>query len=482
MNMTISAVQLGTSSQPQVKTTESGFSDVLTEVRTASPQVQSPASQQAPEQPQSSGDEIRQAIVSEGVSLEAEITSEVFSAEFRETVVELVSGISDGSLEENNRIIDALLEILKKMGENDEEDTVMSLLAELLASMTGNTAFEFKASVSETAITSVNTEITAILSAESEPAENFYAAPQDIMPDYNAQQTSEAQPSAEIEQPAAFEQPITAEPTDISAAKPVDNAPEQPAVALSEQTAPADTYKGLLEDILAAARKDLGLTKAELAAAPSEAPVEESVQPQSEKISFTAPLNRKDGTDELKSILGEAIDSDTDSDTEVKAPAAQENSAALMGNQLPKQTEAITAEKPQAIEAPLPEQQISDEILSKPETVNGGRTEFTMELNPENLGKITVKLVSAEGRVQVNITAENDSTRALLENRAENIGAALRNNGVELEHYQVVSEREEAQLMQESYDGSSKNPYGRNDEEQQQNEDGDDFLEILQQL
>ncbi|MDE7233981.1 MAG: flagellar hook-length control protein FliK, partial [Ruminiclostridium sp.] len=95
-----------------------------------------------------------------------------------------------------------------------------------------------------------------------------------------------------------------------------------------------------------------------------------------------------------------------------------------------------------------------------------------------------VRLISAGGRVQVSIAAENDATRQLLESRSDHIGAALKNNGVELERYQVVSGREEAQLMQDNYDGSSKNPYGHREEpaEEQPAEDGEDFLEILQQL
>ena len=48
---------------------------------------------------------------------------------------------------------------------------------------------------------------------------------------------------------------------------------------------------------------------------------------------------------------------------------------------------------------------------------------------------------------------------------------------------EYISGKTLAQLMQENYDGSSKNPYGRNDEEQP-NEEGEEnsFLEILQQL
>lgn len=462
MEMTISAVQLGASSQPQAKASETGFSDVLTEVRTVNPRVTEASQGQSSESTASAGTTAQQAETTAETPITGEFTETAFSAEFSETVIQLITEITGGNPEENDRVIDALLEILKKMGsDNEEEESGLNLVMELLMSMLGNTesnnSFEFTATFTETSVTAVNTEITAILSAEAETI---------------AQLSAQNVPEEAIAVPVQEEtSPVTAE------GLPEGNGTESPV----QQT--SDTYGKLLNDILEAARKDLGLTKAELKIAlPEEqATTELPLKADNGNKGFVLNLNHKDGTNELNSILGGATEETDDSKQEIKIPTAQDNSVALMEN-LPKQTETVKLEKPVEVSAPLPEQQIADEILSRSETLQGGRTEFTMELNPESLGKITVKLVSTEGRVEVNITAENDATRALLENRAENIGVALRNNGVELERYQVVSGHEEAQLMQESYDGSSKNPYGRNDEEQQTEENGDEFLEILQQL
>ena len=99
------------------------------------------------------------------------------------------------------------------------------------------------------------------------------------------------------------------------------------------------------------------------------------------------------------------------------------------------------------------------------------------------LGRITVKLVTSGERVAVQITAENPETRQLLEARGENLQTVLKNGGVELERYQVVTDREEAQLMQDSYEGSSKNPYSRNNQQQNSGDDsGEDFYELLQSI
>ncbi len=470
MDMTISAVQLSTSSQPQTKTSESGFSDVLTEVRTASPQVSDYTSAYTADTGATT-ENVSMQVSTEEMSVDSAVTVECFSAEFEETVVRLIArttNISPDDSEKMNAVIDALLEVLKKMAKKSEDDPEINLVMELLASMVGeidNTAdFTFAVTAKETAITAVNTEITAILSAEENTAELSAATA-------SAAETSQASVQTAADVSVTSEKPAE---TQQFAVKTADT---QPQVTQETAIAPENAEK-LLNDILAAAKKDLGLTKAEFTQTAETAEMPVRIQNEAKTV---LPFNHKDGTNELNSILGAT--EETTEVKEVKIAPAEQNAAALFTGNAPAQTEAVKAEPDVQVEAPLPEQQLSDEILSKPETFTGGRTEFTMELNPESLGKITVKLVSTEGRVEVNITAENDATRQLLENRAENIGAALRNNGVELERYQVVSGQEDAQLMQDNYDGSSKNPYGRNDEEQQNDESEENsFLEILQQL
>ena len=444
---------------------------------------------------------------------EAEIVAQVdetVMTELKNTVISLVSKANGGNAEENDRIIRALLDILKKMNDDSEEDPVMNLIMELLASMTGDAKdsemFSLNLNVTEVSATET-TEITAILETEvtaeapKTDVVNAFAETAPAQTEEQPVQTAEAVQFMDVVQNEAENQvdaTVQTAVAQVTAEQPVQTeAAENPQPM--QTSAPAQTagtvsepdYNGLLQDILSAAREELGLTKAELTTKPAEvtaeAPaVQEMPEPETthsvQQSAFNLVFNRKDGTDVLNSILGLNTEETADEGTEVKTvPVTQDNSAALAGNTLMK-AENVTAEAEVKVEAPLPEQQIADEILAKPEVINGGRTEFTMELNPESLGKITVRLVSTEGRVEVNISAENDATRQLLESRADNIGQALRSNGVELERYQVVGGQEEAMLMQESYDGSSKNPYGRNDEEQPQDDSEEDFLEILQQL
>lgn len=499
MEMTISAVMVGASSQPQSKASDTGFSDVLTEVRAAAPQ----SAETTANQPAYDASEDYQA--EDAYMTEADIAVEIdetVMTELKNTVISLVSKANGGNAEENDRIISALLDILKKMNDDSEEDPVMNLIMELLASMTGDVKDSdmFSLNMNVTEITRTETtEITAILGAETEAP----VVTADVQSAAETQQPSAAvQTAVEPEQTAQFGQMVenAAELTAATQEMPAQPVAQQPVKSdvpvqteQSVMTAEAEQpdYNGLLKDILSAAREELGLTKAEFTAKPAaapaaqEMPVQPETQPAAQQSAFNLAFNRKDGTDELNSILGlgtEKTAETRDDGQEIKAVTANQDNSAVFAGNVPQKTQVVTAEPQTRVEAPLPEQQIADEILTKPEVFEGGRTEFTMELNPESLGKITVRLVSTEGRVEVNIAAENDATRQLLEARAENIGTALRNNGVELERYQVVSGQEEAMLMQESYDGSSRNPYGRNDEEQTNEESDEDFLEILQQL
>lgn len=147
------------------------------------------------------------------------------------------------------------------------------------------------------------------------------------------------------------------------------------------------------------------------------------------------------------------------------------------------QTSGVTAEIPDngAVVQKTVEAQLSEAIYDKLPQITDGKTEFVMELNPESLGKVEIRLTSdAEGRITVEITASSPETQKLLDARAENVQQALRNNGVELERYQVVYSAEQSAFEQQSYEGSSKNPYLQQEENStEENDDGVNFADIL---
>lgn len=480
----------------------------------------------------------------------------------KEELAQLVIGLSGGDEDEEGKIIDALLKLLKEMREKEDGDASISLAMLLLTAMLGGG--EEKPAELTVTVKNASAEITEIsgscraettltekggfsegtaLSEEnlsdeaalSEGGENFPEAAdaQNEPPAVHTEAAAAEEPlTAETEprtvgtervtsEPSETVQPEAAEPS-VRLREPVKTAEATDPAAFTRETAERQpeiplerdvtareqpireaepkTAEQLLSDILDKARRELGLTKAEFTAEPKPtepktaeartAEVRTEVRlPQAEESAadenrpdsggqsprfsarelFLSP-NHKDGRSELERILGGGKEQQFDPNAAIPRETVREVEIPL-GNE-PK-TDAIPIER-----------QLTDELLARSETVNGGRSEFTMVLNPESLGRITVRMISAGGRVQVSIAAENDATRQLLESRGEQIGTALKSSGVELERYQVVSGREEAQLMQDNYDGSSKNPYGHREEpaEEQPADDGEDFLEILQQL
>ncbi len=109
------------------------------------------------------------------------------------------------------------------------------------------------------------------------------------------------------------------------------------------------------------------------------------------------------------------------------------------------------------------------------------QSEYSLVLNPEELGRITVKLIkAADGAISVTVAAENAQTQRVLEQHSELMQSNLRSGGINLESWQTVSESRQETYSQD-YNGSSKNPYFRRDDAQNAEDDSDDrtFADII---
>lgn len=125
-------------------------------------------------------------------------------------------------------------------------------------------------------------------------------------------------------------------------------------------------------------------------------------------------------------------------------------------------------------------QQVSGKITERAADLKEGAVEYSITLDPEDLGRITVRMTkTADGAVSVSIAAENSKTMKIIEDNGSAIQDTLRQNGVQLENWQTVSEsRQEPQAQ--DYQGSSKNPYRENKNHRQDDDrDGESFAEII---
>lgn len=490
MEMTMSAVSAGASTRTPASTDSSlgsGFSEVLSDVRGSVQENAGGTAAQVGKAERSAPAEAPDKNANADSAASAEQTAQS-AQELSDAVAQIVQTLSgkiegESEFDGQDSVIRALLAILKKMQKNGEADEAVDAVMQLLASMLEQNSCDVASMAVSVTISETSAEISQIT---SEPQQTGTVVNSAVQLSENAAETGVV-PSENVQQNGESDKTLSLEQNRKTGQTEIFDLNEQPSA--EENTLPPvnteNKAEQLLNELLSQARRELGLTKAEATpndggnAASETAPAENAPQNDADLGTLALRMNRRDSTRELNSI----IQSDKSSETQ-QAPDGTEQPTAAFSAVQPEVRELQNLhEEPTQVHAAPPEQQLAEEILSRTETLNGGGTEFTMELNPESLGKITVKLVSTHGRVEVSISAENEETGRLLQSRGENISSALRENGIELERYQVVSGREEAQLMQDSYDGSSKNPYGRNDDEDNsENNDDGEFLELLSQL
>ncbi len=82
-----------------------------------------------------------------------------------------------------------------------------------------------------------------------------------------------------------------------------------------------------------------------------------------------------------------------------------------------------------------PYQQIQDQILNKLD--KPGTKEFQMQLKPENLGTIDIKLKLSEGKLIIDIAAESAKTQAFLNGQVDKLVSSLGLQNVKVESVQV---------------------------------------------
>ncbi len=409
---------------------------------------------------------------------------------------EIASSFSGKDMPETVEQLEALLKSVSGKSAEEAQSAEAMILPEGKENLDAQTLTEPTDEVLNTAQvlqTPQETEKTAMQTEQTDVREIPETAQSETKPE-----ASENREMSETAQNVAANGEVTEARTFAEPAKQTETA-----AGAVREAVPA-SMESMLNDILAKAREELGLVKAEFKQTvqpeqklqspqeaeipqkaeelPKAAETAESAQTAAKQTVLEIRPNHRDVRSELNSILGESTEKNAEEPKKIQIFERGAAEAGLQQGRLGRETAPVNEEIPQTRVAP-PERQLADELLLRSRTMKDGDTEFTMELNPETLGKITVKMVSVGGKIAVSVTAENEMTRQLLQARTDQVGTALRENGVELERYQVVSEREEAQLMQDSYDGSSRNPYGRQDNDGSSNdEDGDDFLEILQQL
>lgn len=112
--------------------------------------------------------------------------------------------------------------------------------------------------------------------------------------------------------------------------------------------------------------------------------------------------------------------------------------------------------------------QISSEILEK--LNQKGPTEFTMQLQPENLGKIDISLKLSDGNLVINIMAENAKTQALLTGQVDKLISSMGLQNAQVQSIQVNQQmNSDSQNSQnQAYQGNSAMDFSQGRQNSQQ--------------
>ena len=387
-----------------------------------------------------------------------------------EKLGEIKSGLTDGSSIED--ILLKLLELLKKDDKDDSD--IMSLLMTAVEQLTVEYATqnaEMPAQTAETAeiqtaktVELVQQTVTVTKSAQNEELAMLFA---DETPTATAEnrQTAEAVPqnaASTAENPAEIPLPVQNELPQTEAKGIMQSSAQANGIETAEKTADE-----LFNELMNFAKKELGLESAEVETTPVRSEIITTfIRPETEKSSEIDSL--------IAHITGRT-ETSQETPQEILPPqqTIAQNTIELPQPELP-QTEV--RQVPPAV-------QVADAIASHLETAENGETTFTMVLNPESLGRIAVKLVTNAGKVTVQITAENRAAQELLAQRGENLAGSLKENGIDLEKYQVVYEPQQNSLNRENYNGSSKNPYTNQQNESESDDESDtSFADLLMSM
>ncbi|MED2943040.1 flagellar hook-length control protein FliK [Bacillus swezeyi] len=141
--------------------------------------------------------------------------------------------------------------------------------------------------------------------------------------------------------------------------------------------------------------------------------------------------------------------------------------------------QAGTADEASAQPKSFPEQILSSWKQMKFTPFGRSTGSFTIRLNPENLGFITIKLVKQHGMFSSKIIASTESAKELLEHNLTHLKQALPNMAVQIDRFGVPVQNGDQTLGQSSDDQKN---HQQQKQDQEKDQENDDFREFLDEL
>ncbi len=310
---------------------------------------------------------------------------------------------------------------------------------------------------------------------QEQPAETQTEAVAEVTPQVAAE---EAQPVQTVEQPksqkpaenAGQTAPVQTEEVPQQAVRAEsESAPQQDGDSAQLSGQPQEVKQPVAEEPVRSDITDFTVRTAE--PKPQQT---ENAEPQQEAPVFTAEHTQRSRvvskSDEFEMIRGNSDSTKADS-VQTQPQTAQPEAPVVFARADSGEVQVKPAEVVK---------QVADRLIERASDLKEGETEYTVTLEPQDLGRITVRMTkTADGAVSVSIAAENSRTLRIIEENGAHIQDSLKQNGVQLENWQTVSESRQ-DMHAEDYQSSSRNPYQER-ESNKQEDDSDDksFAEII---
>lgn len=312
---------------------------------------------------------------------------------------------------------------------------------------------------------------------QEQPAETQTEAVAEVFPQVAAE---EAQPVQTVEQPksqkpaenAGQTAPVQTEavPQQAQAVRAEsESAPQQDGDSAQLSGQPQEVKQPVAEEPVRSDITDFTVRTAE--PKPQQT---ENAEPQQEAPLFTAEHTQRSRvvskSDELEMIRGNSDSTKADS-VQTQPQTAQPEAPVVFASADSGEVQVKPAEVVK---------QVADRLIERASDLKEGETEYTVTLEPQDLGRITVRMTkTADGAVSVSIAAENSRTLRIIEENGAHIQDSLKQNGVQLENWQTVSESRQ-DMHAEDYQSSSRNPYQeRESNKQEDDSDEKSFAEII---
>lgn len=311
---------------------------------------------------------------------------------------------------------------------------------------------------------------------QEQPAETQTEAVAEVFPQVAAE---EAQPVQTVEQPksqkpaenAGQTAPVQTEAVPQQAVRAEsESAPQQDGDSAQLSGQPQEVRQPVAEEPVRSDITDFTVRTAE--PKPQQT---ENAEPQQEAPLFTAEHTQRSRvvskSDEFEMIRGNSDSTKADS-VQTQPQTAQPEAPVVFARADSGEVQVKPAEVVK---------QVADRLIERASDLKEGETEYTVTLEPQDLGRITVRMTkTADGAVSVSIAAENSRTLRIIEENGAHIQDSLKQNGVQLENWQTVSESRQDMHAEDYQSSSSRNPYQER-ESNKQEDDSDDksFAEII---